>query len=493
MKLDRFIQILPLGILALGILLLGTWLILPPGNPGVGLRLPEPTHTDGATPQTTNTTNQSALIPTIGSSVNPTAPPTDLQGIFTTGDGKPVDLPGDWPRFRGRRFDDISAETVPLIHSFPESGPPKLWSIPAGEGYAGVVVKNGRVYFLDYDAINRADVIRCLALVDGKDIWKRAYAVDVVRNHGMSRTVPAVTDHYLLTLGPKCHVVCVDAISGNYLWGIDLVRDYHVTIPAWYAGQCPLIDSTGDTDRAILGTAGDCLLMAVECSSGKVLWKTPNPHNWAMTHTSVMPMTILGRRMYVYVASAGVAGVSADDGTILWEYLGWRVPQATVPSPLQIDERRIFLCGGYGSGSMMLQISSNGSRFAAKQLYTLKPTVFGAEQHTPILYHDHIYGVIPGGQLVCLGLDGKQIWASGAKARFGLGGFMIADGMILLTNDTGRLSAVEATDQGFHLLAQAQLFEDGDESWAPPALAGGRLITRDMTRMVCLDMRKVAP
>ena len=27
----------------------------------------------------------------------------------------------------------------------------------------------------------------------------------------MSRTVPAVTDKYVVALGPKCHVMCLDA------------------------------------------------------------------------------------------------------------------------------------------------------------------------------------------------------------------------------------------------------------------------------------------
>jgi len=36
-------------------------------------------------------------------------------------------------------------------------------------------------------------------------------------------------------------------------------------------------------------------------------------------------------------------------------------------------------------------------------------------------------------------------------------------------------------------LAQAQVLK-GRESWAPLALAGGRLIVRDLTRMVCLEV-----
>ncbi|GAG51327.1 unnamed protein product, partial [marine sediment metagenome] len=43
--------------------------------------------------------------------------------------------------------------------------------------------------------------------------------------------------------------------------------------------------------------------------------------------------------------------------------------------------------------------------------------------------------------------------------------------------------------KGYVPLAQAKVLEDGHEAWGPLALAGGRLILRDLTRMVCLDLR----
>jgi hypothetical protein len=41
--------------------------------------------------------------------------------------------------------------------------------------------------------------------------------------------------------------------------------------------------------------------------------------------------------------------------------------------------------------------------------------------------------------------------------------------------------------QKYALLAEAQVLK-GRESWAPLALAGGRLIVRDLTRMACLEV-----
>jgi outer membrane protein assembly factor BamB len=54
-------------------------------------------------------------------------------------------------------------------------------------------------------------------------------------------------------------------------------------------------------------------------------------------------------------------------------------------------------------------------------------------------------------------------------------------------NDAGALTLAEATPAGYVQLAGAKVL-DGPDSWGPMAIASGRLILRDLTRMVCLDI-----
>jgi outer membrane protein assembly factor BamB len=65
----------------------------------------------------------------------------------------------------------------------------------------------------------------------------------------------------------------------------------------------------------------------------------------------------------------------------------------------------------------------------------------------------------------------------------------VADGKILVMDDNGGLTMAKAGPEAFGLLAQAKVL-DGHDSWGPMAIAGGRLIVRDLTRMVCLDLNK---
>ena len=262
-----------------------------------------------------------------------------LAGKSTKGEGESASLPGAWPWFRGPNRDANSSDATPLARSWPASGPRALWSVEAGEGYAGVAVLAGRVYLMDYARESHESVLRCLSLADGKEIWRYAYPLSVKRNHGITRTVPAVAEKSVVALDPKCNVLCVDAASGALRWGMNLVQDFGTTIPPWYAGQCPLLDGS----TVVLAPGGpEALLMAVDLETGKTLWKTPNPRGWKMTHSSVMPMEFAGRRMYVYCGSGGVVGVSAQDGSILWDTSDWKISIATVASPIPLADGRIF-------------------------------------------------------------------------------------------------------------------------------------------------------
>jgi outer membrane protein assembly factor BamB len=392
----------------------------------------------------------------------------------------------DWPCFRGERLDGMSNQSAPLARKWPKGGPPVMWSVDLGEGYAGASVLAGRVYVLDYDRQASTDALRCFSLADGKEIWRFSYPNEVKRNHGMSRTMPALTEKYLVGLGPKCHAFCLDPATGQTNWLVDLVADFNAAVPLWYAGQCPIIEK----DRAILATGGDALVVAKDCRTGEILWKSPNPRGWAMTHVSVTPMEFAGRRMYVYCGKGGVAGVSADDGKILWETTDWKISIATVPSPVVLPDGKIFLCGGYNAGSLILQLKHESERLVPKTVRRLKAGQFGSTQHTPILYNGFLYGVREKDkELVCLDLNGNVKWTSGSEHRFGLGPYLIADRMIYVLDDNGKLTLVEASPDRYKQLDQAQVL-DGHDCWAPMTLVDGRLLLRDLVRMVCLDVSK---
>ena len=65
--------------------------------------------------------------------------------------------------------------------------------------------------------------------------------------------------------------------------------------------------------------------------------------------------------------------------------------------------------------------------------------------------------------------------------------YIIINDLIYVMNDSGLLTLAKAAAGGFVKLAQAKILE-GPDSWGPMAVAGAKLILRDLNRMICLDI-----
>lgn len=408
-------------------------------------------------------------------------------GTLVPGEGQPADLPGSWPWFRGMGRDNVARDDTPLLTNWPEGGPPVLWKVIVGEGHAGPVVQGGRVYLLDYDRERSEDAIRCFALSDGSEIWRYTYSVEVKRNHGMSRTTPAVSDGYLLTLGPKCHVHCLDAQTGERVWRLNLVEACGTIVPPWYAGQCPVIDS----GRAILAPGASPLMMALDLATGNLLWKTSAEYDgMGMTHSSIRPITFAGKRQYVYCSGQGVVSVDAESGKVLWTWPAWKIGIANIPTPVWLGDGRIFFTGGYNKGSLMLELQEQDGVIVPRESFQLPARTFGSDQQTPIFYAGHLYGVgASPDELVCLSPDGQILWTSGGDRRFGLGPYLVVQGHLLVLDDQScTLHLAKASPLGYNEVSRAKML-DGHDAWAPMAWAEGRLLLRDLTQLICLDLR----
>jgi outer membrane protein assembly factor BamB len=414
-------------------------------------------------------------------------------------------IAGEWPRFRGTDYDNINKDATPLAETWDTTGPPIVWQTTLGEGYAGPAIKNGRVYILDYNEKKKADMLRCFSLKSGTELWRRWYNVDLKRNHGYSRTIPAVTDKYVVTIGPRSHVMCVDPLNGKLLWTIDLEKEYGIpgrekgrVTPDFYAGQCPLIDN----DIAIIAPGAKALIIGVDCKTGKVVWKTPNPDSLRMSHTSIIPMIIHGKKMYVYNALGGVCGVSADGddrGKVLWKTLDWS-PNIVVSSPIYLGNDEMAVFGSYGSGGARIKIIKNDSGFTTVVSEQHKsPEGIACEQQTPILSGDYLWDVLPENagalkkQLVCYHKSNllKAVWSSGKEIRFGkgLGPYIISKNLLYLLDDEGTLYLYKIETNKATLVTSHKIL-DAIEAWGPMAIAGKYLIMRDTRNLLCLDISR---
>jgi outer membrane protein assembly factor BamB len=203
--------------------------------------------------------------------------------------------------------------------------------------------------------------------------------------------------------------------------------------------------------------------------------------------------------MYVYAALGGLVGVAAGGprvGSILWETPEWN-HSVVAPTPVILEGGRLLVTAGYGVGSALFQVRSDGGSWRANLVRRFGREEFACEQQTPVFFRGHLFTVMPkdGGalreQFVCMGADGRPRYGSGKDARYGLGPFLVADDKVYILSDEGELTVARASTEEFLPLWKGRVL-DGKDAWGPMAIADGRLLLRDSRRLVCLDARAQA-
>lgn len=414
--------------------------------------------------------------------------------FFMQDSSQPSTLKGEWPCFRGINHNNQA--TLSSKMKWVEGDFQEMWSIETGEGHAAPVISEGRVYVLDYDEQLNSDALRCFDLLTGKQLWRRWYRVPMKRNHGFSRTIPAISNRSVVTIGPEGHVMCCDKITGQMRWSIDMKKRFATEIPFWYTGQCPLIYN----DMLVLAPAGkDTLMLGVDVNTGKTLWGTPNSVNLKMSHSSVIPMNLGGVPTFVYIGVGGVCGVSAEVGSfgkLLWSTDRWQ-PSVVAPSPMQISQNQIFLVAGYGAGGALLQVDKQGASWHAtvKESYKANEGM-SSEQQTPINYQSTLITILPkdgGGMRERLAMYNpndlhRPIWTSAADERFGLGPYIIIDDRLIAFKEDGELYVYQISIKSMKFLRKQRIMEEGIDAWGPMAYADGMLIVRDSKTIKCMKV-----
>ena len=273
-------------------------------------------------------------------------------------------------------------------------------------------------------------------------------------------------------------------------------KRFGTEIPFWYTGQCPLIQG----DELVLAPAGkDTLMVGIDLQTGSTLWGTPNTVGFKMSHSSVMPMTLGGVHIYVYIGVGGVCGVSAEEGNrgqLLWNANAWQ-PSVVAPSPLQISSNQIFLVAGYGAGGALLQVDRQGATWTASIRDSYKASEgMSSEQQTPINYQGSLITILPkdgGGmreRLAMYRLDDLHhpVWTSAADERFGLGPYLVIDDRLFAFKEDGELYVYQLHPSSMILLHKQRVMEEGVDAWGPMAYADGMLLLRDSKTIKCLKI-----
>jgi len=396
----------------------------------------------------------------------------------------------DWPQFLGPGRNSVAESAKGLPRSWPKGGPKVLWRIPVGDGFGGAAIYGDSVVLLDRNGV-RGDIIRRLRLADGKDVWSRAYDAPGKLSHHGSRTTPAVDGKYVYTVGPFGHVYAVRFSNGTIVWRTNLIDEWGAKLPTWGVSTSPLLLGK----YVIITPWGTrAAVIAIDRARGKLAWATPNPKGIALDYSSPVPMKLGRAAMVVASGKKGYTiGVDANTGRPLWFYGAYRC-SIHVPSPMILDNGRILITGGYGGGSVMIQVVATSRGYAVREMW--KNPRLGSTLVQPVAYKNFIY-INKGFKssqhgMACLALNGRVMWDTGRSPSFDMGPLLLADGLIFaLDGKTGDLVMVEPNPKGYKELGRTR-FLRGPQVWAPIAYSNGKLVLRDRTTLVCVELSKGA-
>jgi len=216
----------------------------------------------------------------------------------------------------------------------------------------------------------------------------------------------------------------------------------------------------------------------------------------------VVMVTASGGGRGTPVTPGKIVGIDPGSGEVLWENADW-VCGIPIPSAFDAGENRILVLGGYDLGALMIKVEkgANGS-YGTKVL--VKTEEFGDQTKSPILLNGYFYAQYGTNNkrdgLSCMSMDGEIMWKTKRDPDFNKGSMILADGLILATDGAKSLYLIEPDPTGFKPLASAELLAEaepgddpqaarfGTQNWAPIALADGKLLIRDQSRLICVKV-----
>lgn len=387
----------------------------------------------------------------------------------------------DWPDFRGpERNGNYSGGD--LSAGFPTDGPPVLWEKAVGAGFSNPVVSNGRLIL--FHRRGNEEIVEALDANTGEQQWTYAYPTSYHDDFGFDegpRASPVVMGGQVYTFGAEGTLTCLSLATGAKIWQRSVNREFNVRKGFFGTASTPLID--GRHLYLNVGGADGAGIVAFDKDTGKTRWQAGDDE---ASYSSPIEATIDGERRLIFFTREGLVMLDPSDGTVV-DRLRWRSrSRASVNAAMPIVAGDVvFLTASYGTGAIAVE-RVNGK---FQELWSGEDGI-AAHYATPV----HKDGVL-------YGFHGRQEYGQEFRAielrtgivhwtepRFGAGTVLLADDMLVILREDGRLILANASPESFRITAQAQVL--GGQTRPYAALADGRLYARDVSRLVCLDLRR---
>ena len=380
-----------------------------------------------------------------------------------------------WPAFRGEARDGTYDHGIRT--DWPGDGLPLLWHQPIGGGYASFVAADDRLFTIEQR--RDREVVTVYDSATGRELWAHGWETSFQEMMGGDgpRATPTWDDGWLFALGASGELRALDAATGELRWRTNILTDAGATNLQWAMAASPLV-----VDGLVVvlpGGGNSRSVAAYDATTGDIVWTVLSD---VQGYAAPMLVELAGVRQIVVVTAERAAGLTVEDGTLLWEY-PWATSSGppNISMPVVIGGDQLFLSAGYGHGGALIEIAETGGQLSARERW--RTIRMKNRCSTSVLYEGHLYG-LDESILACLDAEtGELAWKGG---RYGHGQLLLADGHLVVLTERGDVVLVRATPDGHDELARFAAIRG--KTWNTPTIADGRLFVRNTTEMAAFDI-----
>ena len=378
----------------------------------------------------------------------------------------------DWTRFRGPNGTGESDATLPATWTDADY----YWKVELpGVGHSSPVLWDKRIFLASAIDDGRSRVLLCLDAGDGRVLWNQEFPGEnhhIHKQNSFASSTPVVDADrvYALVVTPQHYRVVAFTHDGKPAWEADLgpFTGQHGfgTSPILHDG---MLIANNDQDA-------DSFLFALDCRTGRELWRTPRRTAVVAYSTPCVRQPADGKPELIFNSEAhGIAGIDPRTGRTNWELAVF--DKRSISSPIVVGGLVFGSCGSGGGGNYLTAVRPGKQpeiafRFDKQAAYV--PTSVARDN---LLF---VWG--DSGIVSCLEVpSGSLLWQKRVGGNFS-GSPVRAGDKVYCVSVEGDVVVLAAKAE-YELLGRMQL---GEVCRSTPAIADGRIYFRTQSHLYSL-------
>ncbi|NLH43406.1 MAG: PQQ-binding-like beta-propeller repeat protein [Planctomycetes bacterium] len=382
-----------------------------------------------------------------------------------------------WPRFRGPGGAGVSAYTNIPTSWNGKTGENILWKSPVPmSGRNSPVVWKDRIFLTGADPNVRQ--VYCYDAKSGQLLWKgdvptvsAAAKLEIMEDTGYAACTAATDGRRIYAIFPTGDVAAFD-FNGRRLWHKNL------GVPDSSYGYASSLETY---EKLVLvqydqgdGTEGKSKVIALDGVTGRVAWEAKRtlPNSWA---TPVV-VQVEGKPQLITLADPNMVAYSPATGEEIWraECLGGDL----APSPIYAGG----LVMAIQPYSQLVAVKPTGQGDVTKTHVAWKMEEGGPDICSPVSDGTYVYLLESADLLICCRVEtGEKIYEQEIKGDFRASPSLVGDKLYVL--DMKGMMRIFQAGLEFKELGKCEL---GEECFASPAFADGRIYIRGAANLYCI-------